>query len=64
MTPPLAHVAGVPVEETALAFVPFVALWLGFAGAYLRRHVLARGARRRQRATRTRGAAARSRDLL
>lgn len=37
MSAPLSHVAGIPVEETVLAFVPVAALWLALARDVLRR---------------------------
>jgi len=42
---PLAHIAGIPIEETALSLVPVAAATGGLAGARLRRLA----ARRRER---------------
>jgi hypothetical protein len=44
----LAHIAGVPVEETALSLAPIAAATGGIAGLKLRRRATRRRARKRQ----------------
>jgi len=48
-----AHIAGIPVEETALSFAPFIAATGGIAGIKLRERL----GRRRTRARRRKGGA-------
>jgi len=44
-----AHIAGIPVEETALSFAPFVAATGGIAGMKLRERMSKRRIRARRR---------------
>ena len=45
-----AHIAGIPVEETALSFAPIVAATGGIAGLKLRERTVRRRSRRRRAA--------------
>jgi hypothetical protein len=50
----LAHIAGIPVEETALSLAPIAAATGGVAGLKLRERAARRRARRRTEAATTR----------
>jgi hypothetical protein len=51
-----AHIAGMPIEETALSFAPVIALTGGIAGAKLRERMSKRRIRLRRREGRVGGA--------
>jgi hypothetical protein len=51
-----AHIAGIPIEETALSFAPVIALTGGIAGAKLRGRLSKRRIRFRRREGRIGGA--------
>ncbi len=51
-----AHIAGIPIEETALGFAPVIALMGGIAGATMRERVSKRRIRLRRREGRVGGA--------
>ncbi len=46
---PVAHIAGIPVEETALSLAPIIATTGGVAGLKLHARIARRGPRKRRR---------------